>query len=620
MFSKSNSSFLEISESLKKIYKFFENQKTEKHGVELFKELIIKNLSQKTLIFSIINNLEEKLMEIPLSEASKYLNLLSYFFEHELYNISIGIYLYYLNPILSIIQSLIIDKNVELLPNIPEIFQKIIQNLIPEDIKSKNNKINNDEKKIYEILQNFCFFNLKIDKKINQVIGGQCLIKLVENCSFTIKDEYIKIILENIISELSKENFNAKYELLNCIISLILGAENLFNPYAQIIFNNILDFLTNEDWKQRKLALNIIYTLSLYCKNEILPLKEHLLIILDVLKKDKVKEVRDISFLILRIYEEEKKPKKSSTKINKKRNRNLSGSNIINKKGKINYIKYNNISSVSPPRSINNIKNKIQKLKPKNLKKEINKTPKKIKSKEKRKKSSSSASELNINGRKYINRTKNFSFVNEKMVIKPDPSKSIFNSHKNMAFFNQNNNSDSKNKNLIIISNREEINDKKNYNTFEGFYKNKGMNKDDTLLENNNNTSIDNGNIEENMKKVNKDYDNSKDSINRLISLDAIIKTENIKKFDNHLIYSKNSREISNHDQSNKNIKNKGLIKELLSEVRELSNKQISLLDLMEELQANTQNQIEDLNTKIINLDNVIKDLNEELYLLENDQ
>ena len=47
------------------------------------------------------------------------------------------------------------------------------------------------------------------------------------------------------------------------------------------------------------------------------------------------------------------------------------------------------------------------------------------------------------------------------MVIKPDASKSIFNSHKNMAFFNQNNNSDSKNKNLIIISNREEINDKK---------------------------------------------------------------------------------------------------------------------------------------------------------------
>ena len=619
MFSKSNSSFLEISESLKKIYKFFENQKTEKHGVELFKELIIKNLSQKTLIFSIINNLEEKLMEIPLSEASKYLNLLSYFFEHELYNISIGIYLYYLNPILSIIQSLIMDKNIEFLPNIPEIFVKIIQNLILDDINAKNKRLNNDEKKIYEILQNFCFFNIKIDKELNQVIGGQCLTKLIENCSFLLKDEYIKIITENIITELSNENFNAKYELLNCLISLILGVEKLFNPYATIVFNNILDFLANEDWKQRKLALNIIYTLSLYCKDEIMPLKEHLLIILDVLKRDKIKEIRDISFLILKIYENEKKPKKNLMTINKKKKRNLSSSNIINKVGKINYIKYNIISSISPVRSINNIKNKIQKLKPKNLIKEINKTPKKRKSKEKRKKSFFTASESSINNRKFINRTKNFSFVNERMKIKPDPKKSIFNSNKNMAFFNQNNNSDSKNKNLIIISNKEENNLKKNYNTIEGFYKNENKDKDVNFDEKNN-TYIDNGNIEENIKKINNDYDKSKESINRLISLDALIKTENIKKFENNLIYSINNKETLNHSQNNKDIKNKSLMKALLSQVRELSNKQISFLDLIEELQTNTQNQIEDMNMKIINLDNVIKELDEKLYILENDK
>ena len=619
MYSKTKSSFIEISESLNKIYKNIENQKTEEHGIELFKELIIKNLSKKTLIFSIINNLEEKIMEMPLSDISKYLNLLSVFFEHNLYNISIGIYSYYLNPILSIIQSLIIDNNIEFLPNIPEIFVKIIQNLILDDINAKNKRLNNDEKKIYEILQNFCFFNIKIDKELNQVIGGQCLTKLIENCSFLLKDEYIKIITENIITELSNENFNAKYELLNCLISLILGVEKLFNPYATIVFNNILDFLANEDWKQRKLALNIIYTLSLYCKDEIMPLKEHLLIILDVLKRDKIKEIRDISFLILKIYENEKKPKKNLMTINKKKKRNLSSSNIINKVGKINYIKYNIISSISPVISINNIKNKIQKLKPKNLIKEINKTPKKRKSKEKRKKSFFSASESSINNRKFINRTKNFSFVNERMKIKPDPKKSIFNSNKNMAFFNQNNNSDSKNKNLIIISNKEENNLKKNYNTIEGFYKNENKDKDVNFDEKNN-TYIDNGNIEENIKKINNDYDKSKESINRLISLDALIKTENIKKFENNLIYSINNKETLNHSQNNKDIKNKSLMKALLSQVRELSNKQISFLDLMEELQTNTQNQIEDMNMKIINLDNVIKELDEKLYILENDK
>ena len=258
-------------------------------------------------------------------------------------------------------------------------------------------------------------------------------------------------------------------------------------------------------------------------------------------------------------------------------------------------------------------------MKPKNLIKEINKTPKKRISKEKRKKSFFSASESSINNRKFINRTKNFSFVNERMKIKPDPKKSIFNSNKNMAFFNQNNNSDSKNKNLIIISNKEENNLKKNYNTIEGFYKNENKDKDVNFDEKNN-TYIDNGNIEENIKKINNDYDKSKESINRLISLDALIKTENIKKFENNLIYSINNKETLNHSQNNKDIKNKSLMKALLSQVRELSNKQISFLDLMEELQTNTQNQIEDMNMKIINLDNVIKELDEKLYILENDK
>jgi polyhydroxyalkanoate synthesis regulator phasin len=62
------------------------------------------------------------------------------------------------------------------------------------------------------------------------------------------------------------------------------------------------------------------------------------------------------------------------------------------------------------------------------------------------------------------------------------------------------------------------------------------------------------------------------------------------------------------------------LIKALLSEVRELSNKQLSLLDIMDDIQTNTQNEIKELNAKIINLDDTIKDLTEQLYFLQNEQ
>ena len=600
MYSKSNSAFIEINQSLNKIYKNLENPLTEELGKELFKKLIVKYIFQNTLIFSMINNLEEKIMEIDKKEASKYINLLSNFFENDnSYDIPFGIYLSYLNPILSIIQSLIFDENIDYLSEIPEIYMKIVQNLMPDDINSSNKTLNEDEKKVYEILQNFCIFNLKFDKKINQVIGSLCLTKLVENCPYVLKKDYLKKIVDNIITQLSSENFNAKYELLNCLISLILGAENLFNPFAKLVFNKILDFLTNEDWMKRKLSLNIIYTLSLYCKNEILPLKEHIINILDILKKDKVKEVRDISYLIAPMYEKEK----NRINTNKKRNKNLSSGNIMSKIGKINYIKYNNITSFSPNRNIKNIENKIQNLKLKNFSKEINKTPQRVKSSEKRRKTS--FNNKSISKEKKINRTKNFSFVNEKMVIKPDPNKSIFNTRKNLAFFKQND-SDNKNKNLIIISNKGDNDD---------------LNKkhDDNFTEE---KKLINNNIEENMKKINKDYNISEDSINKLIALDAQIKKESIKKFDDNLISSpinpfNKTKKISgfNHNDVDNN-----LIKALLSEVRELSNKQISLLDLMEEIQTNTQNQIEDLNIKIFNLEDTIKELNEQLYLLQNEE
>ena len=365
MYSKSDSTFAEINKSLNKIYQYLNKPKTEQLGNDLFRKLIIKNISQNMLIFSIINSLEEKIMELPVSEIKSYANLLSYFFENNSYNISLKIYLSYLNPILSIIQSLIIEKNFDFLSKIPDIFMKIVQNLIPDDINASNKKLDDDEKKIYEILQNFCIYNLKFDKKINQIIGSLCLTKLVENCPYVLKNNYMKLIVDTIISELSSEYFNAKYELLNCLISLILGAENLFCPYAETVFNTIIDFLTNDDWMKRKLSLNIIYTLIFYCKEEMIPLQEHILNILNILKKDKIKEIKDISILITKICDNNKNiinNKKKNNSINnkkniynKKRNKNLSCGNITSKIGKINYIKYNNISTLSPNRNIKKI-------------------------------------------------------------------------------------------------------------------------------------------------------------------------------------------------------------------------------------------------------------------------
>jgi hypothetical protein len=53
------------------------------------------------------------------------------------------------------------------------------------------------------------------------------------------------------------------------------------------------------------------------------------------------------------------------------------------------------------------------------------------------------------NQNKFVNRKDDKTFINEKMVIKPDPNKSIFKSSPNPAFFNQAN---KKSKDIVLVS------------------------------------------------------------------------------------------------------------------------------------------------------------------------
>ena len=147
---------------------------------------------------------------------------------------------------------------------------------------------------------------------------------------------------------IDKKNFNAKYELLNCLISLILGAENLFSPYAHNTLYKVLDFLADTDWFKRKLALNVIYTLIFYCKEEILPLKEHIISFLRALKTDKVKEVREVCLLILKIFSENEPKTKDN---NKDKNSKGNNSSINNKKRSAN--KLNEIKNINKTKKVN---------------------------------------------------------------------------------------------------------------------------------------------------------------------------------------------------------------------------------------------------------------------------
>ena len=757
MNSKNIATFNDIKSSLNKVYDRIKNSSTQEKGHELFKKIVAKNLTNKTLLFSVINNIQSKLSILYPKEKPPYLNLLSLFFFNQTENESLKLYYQYLSPILSILQSLIVDKNIEILTEISQVYAEIVQYLMPNDISASNKELDPEEKESYEALQSFCILNIKIDQNINRIVGSLCLTKLVENCPFVLKNNYMKYILDNIIDNVSKENFNAKSELLNCLISLILGAESLFCPYANMTLYKILDFLTDKDWQKRKLALNVIYTMIFYCKEEILPLKEHIINFLHVLRTDDIKEVRDVSILILQIFAENRtiktnnsgnnanKNEDDDTKENKNNKKNINNSyqkvkvikkannnTINNTNNNINNTSINNNAFNNTINNTNNNNNRILSSLPnnysnknkkdnyetnfnkrnsnesKNMSLSSNKgfykensisTDKKLSVNKrnnsfgKRKKfktyksnsrdkyeneengkrmeykspiqnsarlsKDSDRNEFELKYPKYVNRKKDLSFINQKMVIRPDPNKSIFNSNKNMAFFQQANSQ----KGDIIVIPKE---NKSNYNTYNSFYKPKkfGINKDENEIQIKKNKSksknkkkdkekekdkdkdkekkIENKNINF-REKIDKDYDDSIDNINKLITLDAKIKADNNKHIDNFIKDDKNNDEDNYKENENKNniyrdknyenndnnedlnnnnidVNNTNLLNLLLSEVRALSNKQISLLDLMDDIQTNTQQQIEDLNEKIEDLDDTVKDLNHQLYILQKNQ
>ena len=607
----------EIKSSLLTIYDKIGMIQSREIGYELFIELIMNNIYISSSMNFIISQVGDFIYSLSPKEKEPYLKLLSLFFynpnnpnndnnQSENGNNSItskNIYYIYISPVLNIIQTFINEQNAILYPSISNIYADIIQYIMPTDISASTRQLNPEEKKAYDILQGFCIYNMKYDDKSNRIVGSLCLTKLVENCPIVLQPQYTKFIWDNINNFIDKKNFNAKTELLNCLISLILGAENLFCPYANVTLYKVLDFLTDNDWLKRKLALNVIYTLIFYCKDEILPLKDHIINFLKVLKTDKVKEVREVCLLILQIFSQnepnqEKKSNNNYSEFSTQKNMGSDERVNNNLKSPKNNVKEFQEMEKNPQ----NKKNDIE------IEKNRNKTPtnkrKRSIGEEKEKEKNIIANTNNnmnnnintFNHNKFVNRNDDNTFINEKMKIRPDPNKSIFRTNPNSAFFNQGKN---KKEDIIVMAKGEPL--KYNYDEFVNIQNNKtNENKENYITKN-------------------------KTQMEKQINMVENVQNKNeINKYNNEIKtkYIKNKNVKQNENKKIKNEKNKKvdsiMINKLLLQMNDLSVKQLSLIDVMENIQTSATQKIKALNDKIFSLNSLIDNLTDELNELKN--
>ena len=745
----------EIKSSLISIYDKINKPPTKEVGYDLFLKLVHKNIYSPPQMNFIINHVSEFITPLEPKEKDPCIKLLSLIFyspSNEEESVDSKIYFPYLSPVLTTLQNLIKDSNSPIFPTIANIFAEIVQNIMPTDIEASNIELDQEEKTAYEMMQGFCIYNMKYDDKSNRIVGSLCLTKLVENCPVVLQKQYMKLIWEVIMNLIDKKNFNAKYELLNCLISLILGAENLFTPYAHNTLYKVLDFLADTDWLKRKLALNVIYTLIFYCKDEILPLKEHIISFLRALKTDKVKEVREVCLLILKIFSENEPKNKENTKDKNKANnssinRKKFGNRVDNKNVNKNKNSSNNTntnSSTNKSRvSIKKSGNKLNKnidsdknsnkfgecvvpemrdktsdnLKSELIKNDLNNFQENNNIKSLNKNMNKSSSELipgfseqenlnnttnistskktglnsnirtniresneqtpiNQNSNKLVNRKDDKTFINEKMVIKPDPNKSIFKSSPNPAFFNQAN---KKSKDIVLVSKSDSQKYQNNINNNKAEEKEikieikekpndkkveeKKENVINTNLEKNNNEIKEVKEIKEKKevpstknkvapikrkkiaakvpekeeKNKEKEQEEKKElNINNINKNDKKnLVNEEIEESNIVIKFKKPDAEIKDYktylkkDEDDKNKVNKkesekinydsNIINTLLLQMNTLSQKQLSLIDIMDNIQMETQGQIKQLNKRISKLEKNVEDLTNELYYLKNE-
>jgi len=661
-------SFSEIKSILLNVYDRLTKSSTKEVGYELFLKLIIKHLYNPSSINFIISQLAEFIPPLPPKEKEPTLNLLSLIFFDPMANPNIPkkktIYFQYLSSVLSIIQNIIVDKNNSIFGSIANTYAEIVQNLMPTDINYALEDLDMEERKGYEILQGFCIYNMKQEEKANRIVGSLCLTKLVENCPVVLQEKYMKFIWENIISFIEMKNYTAKYELLNCLISLILGAENLFIPYANTTLYKVLDFLSEDDSNKKKLALNVIYTLIFYCKEEIIPLKDHIVNFLRVLKTDKVKEIREVCLLILQILNENEPKKKEKEKSigaiinNKNKGKKESGeygnkqnSNNINtkvknksrpktgnkmkknnkffennKKFEKNPFKDNSFDNTNynkkPSNNINNTNSNNNNNNINNQGEENNAKTGLIQSKFSNETNTNTvgtgivSNGTNTQNNNKLKGKKSNNFVNEKMIIKPDPNKSIFKAVPNSAFFNQGNqkNADivimpkkkppkinnNNNNNFIIKEenevkeNKEITNKKKEDLRYKNMFKNEDVNN---KIEKNENID------EEENIIINEDY--SDNAINNVIDYD------NNKKEIKKSYGKENKFEKKDKKDKEKEFDN-NIIAKLLNQMDFLAKGQNSLEKMFNNIQLDTQEQIENLNINYENLQSKTNKLNQD--------
>ena len=111
-----------------------------------------------------------------------------------------------------------------------------------------------------------------------------------------------ELIFDLMNSQEVKLNSTEIKNALKCLELLINLSEDKFKPFASSALYQALDYLSETDIELQKRSLMIIYSLSKFCDEQLQPLSEHIVDFLKVLKKGKNVEINNLCNTMLKHF------------------------------------------------------------------------------------------------------------------------------------------------------------------------------------------------------------------------------------------------------------------------------------------------------------------------------
>ena len=493
-----------------------------------------------------------------------------------------------------------------------------------EILISENIDFSNYLQKTFEIIKSNGVYSDENIKRIINICSNATIKKkdLFNNLTQFSKDkiEYLYIIFslvgfkEIIVDNLSdnweliidlldnpeiKSNSNSIKNLLKCLELLINLSEGKFRPYASSALYQALDYLTETDIELQKRSLMIIYSLTKYCDEQLKPLSDNIIDFLKVLQNGNNIEINNLCNTMLKHFtgkkDEEENVNNEDSNGNENENENnmneSENDNYNNENGNKNNTEKENIEEISDKNNQNekhddNNENNYYNINEDNENENDNDNgndydhEKNLQNnyvpEEKQEKEEGPPEQKD-----YKNEQNEYRNENEE-----NESRNIYRND----YKNEDDNEDNVEDNKIENTNEQENEDESRYN-----YKNIIRKEDGQSNIVNNTTSSNQRSNKRDLEESEKDY-NYKE-INR-----------------NNNFNNVNNKNFNNNEDNLNNIDINAIIKK----IKDLSDKQIIILDSIEQYKRDTKRIINQKKVKIQALEAKIEELKEKIRIEKN--